>query len=1024
VFLSDISIRRPIAMGCLIIALALMGLKSAREMGLENLPKMDAPFVTITTVYPGASPEEIETDVAKRIEDAVVSIDGLKHVSSSCMENVCQTMLEFNMDVDVDIAATDVREQVDLVRSDFPEDVEDPIILKFDINAKPIITMALTGDVPVDELYDYADNELKDRLTTISGVAEVRLVGGAKREVHVLCDRRKLEARGLTSLDVHQAVANGVRTIPSGRLRDSGDEYTVKFDADFDTISAIGDLEIANENAQRCRIRDIGRSEMATEELRQSATINARDCISIRVVKKADANAVAVTEKIRKIMGELSEELPGGMELIWITDDARFIEATLHSAWSDVAVGIALTAAILFLFLYNLRSLFVVSITMPLTIVIALFFMDIAGYTLNSATLIAIGMSVGILVTNSIVVLEAIIKRLNATGHPKEAARLGAKETFVAVLASAGTNVVVLFPLSMLEGKMGMFITPLAVTMLLMTVVSLFISFTLTPMLCSLLLKPRRPDRRTILNRVEDAWNAGFDRAINAYRTVLGFTEKHRIAGIAIVLIVAGILVHSLGLIGDIGTDLVANSDRGEIYVKVEYPTRYSLAETRRRLREIEKRLEGLPDLRHSLAVIGKVEGVIGQSSEGVYLAQILLKFSQRDERTLTIYDLMNDVRSRLNGYPEAITTVTVPSTIGGQNTDIELEIDGKSLEVLDGLGLRTQTLANDIHGLKDVDTSVRTGKPELRIRPNRPVLGDLGLGAVSLGLALRGNLEGLTAGTFKENDRNYDIVVKFDEREGKDQVARFQLPGVPGKPMLLGTVSHTSEDLAPIQIVRKDKRRVTKLFANLEGGKPMGTAVGELSDSIDDKAQYPPGYRYTFAGMYEVMAEAQEDLSEAMGVAIVLVVLTLAGILESFKQPALILVTLPLALIGVMYALYLAGVSLDIFAIMGCVMMVGIVVNNGILIMDQFNIHIAEGVPRHKAMISAACERFRPIVMITLAAVLGMTPLAISRGIGGELRNGIGVSSVGGIFVSGVLTLLVMPILYDLFTRRGQPSK
>ena len=1022
-FLSNAAIRRPVAMSCLIIGLALLGLNSGRKMGLEYMPKLDAPFITVVTIYPGASPEEIETDVAKRIEDVVVSIDGLKHVTSACMENVCQTLLEFQMDVDVDIAATDVREKVDLVRSDFPEDVEDPKIQKFDINAKPIITLALTGDAPVDELYDFADNELKDRLTTISGIAEVELVGGAEREVHVLADRQTLQARGLTTLDIYQAIKSGIRTVPSGRLQDKGTEYSVKFDADCDAIEEIGRLEIANDSGQRCHIADVGRIQMATDELRQQASVDGRQCVSIRVIKKAEANAVAVTERVKAALADLQGTLPGGMELVWVTDDGRFTEAMLQSAWSDVLVGILLTSGILFLFLYNLRTLVVVSISMPLTIIIGLFFMQMAGFTLNAATLMAIGMSVGILVANSIVVLEAITKRLDEGKPPKEAASLGAKETFVAVLASAGTNTVVLFPLSIMPSKIGMFIKPLALTMVIVTVVSLFISFTLTPMLCSLLLKPRDKAKRTILSRMETGWNRGLGAIINVYRMLLGFTERYRVAALLVVLGIAALLVNAGSLMKDIGFSVMSESDRGEIFVKLEYPTRYDMDNTWRRLKKVEARLADLPELKHRLMTLGKVEGILGQSSEGVYLAQFLLRFSERDERDITIESLMEMIRERLSDYPEAIVTVSRPSAIGGQSLPIEMEIAGQSLDTLDRLALGTKALAEDVPGMLDVDTTVRTGKPELRILPNRPVLADRGIPAMTVGMALRGNIEGLTAGTYKKNARNYDIVVKMDEEQGKDQVRRFQFPGEPGNPVLLETLSDITETIAPVQITRKDKQRVSKLFANLIDSKPLGTAVDELSDAIGRKVNFPPGYEYRFTGNYEFMQEAQEGFAEAMMIALVLVVLSLAAILESFRQTFLILVTLPLAIIGVLWALYIAGLSMDIFVIMGCVMMAGIVVNNAILIMDQFNRHVAEGIPRHKAMITAACERFRPILMTTVAAVLGMLPMAISRGVGAESRNGIGVSSVGGILVSGILTLILMPVLYDLFTRKKKTA-
>ncbi|MBN2398696.1 MAG: efflux RND transporter permease subunit [Deltaproteobacteria bacterium] len=1024
-FLSNAAIRRPIAMGCLIIALTLLGFNAYRTMGLEVMPKVDVPFITITTLYPGASPEEIETDVAKRIEDRMVAIDGLKHVSSSCMENVCLTMLEFNLAVDVDIAATDVREKLDLVKSDFPDGVEDPQILKYDINAKAIVQLALTGEVSVDELYDYADNTLKDRITVLSGVANVDLIGGAEREVQVLLDRNRLAARGLTSADIVQAVERGIRTIPSGRVRAGEREYAVKFDAEYDTIPAIGQLEVMNNSGQRCYLRDVGRVEMAMKELRQTSFIDGRPCIAIKVIKKADANAVRVVDRVRAAMADLQRALPGGMELVWVTDDGIFTRSMVNSAWINIAEGIVLTALILFLFLYNLRALLVVSITMPLTVIIGLFFMHLAGYTLNAPTLLAIGMSVGILVTNSIVVLEAIVKRLEETGDPKAASRLGAKEAFIAVLASAGTNCVVLFPLTTMDTLFGRFIASFALTMVILTVVSLFISFTLTPLLCSILLRRQNADSDTPLIRMERWWNRGFDRVIRGYRAVLCFNERHRWMAVLFIFVALLALVHALLLAPKLGSTTASEPDKGEVNMKIEFPTHYNLGQTVRRTKEMERRLADLPDIRHTLTMVGKVESVFGQSSEGVYMAQVLLRFTERTQREETIYDLMTAIRSRLADLPDAIVSVGMPALIGGQSSAIEMEIAGKDLALLDDLALQVLAFTQEIDGIEDPDTTVRTGKPEIRIRPNRAVLADLGIPATGIGLALRSNLEGITAGTFKKGDRSFDITVKLAEEKGKEQVPAFLFPGVEGRPITLESLGDIEETRAPVQITRKDKQRVSKLFANLDEGTPLGAAVSGISHAIDTSGSMPMGYGYSFTGQYESMVEAQQGLAEAGIIAFILVILTLAAILESFKQPVLILVTIPLALIGMIWSLALGGKTLEMFVLMGGVMLIGIVVNNAILIMDRFNTHvIEEGVPRHEAMISAACERFRPVAMITLAAVLGMLPLAFGRGIGAEIRNACGLASAGGIFISGILTVFVMPALYNLFTRRDGKQK
>ena len=1008
-------------MSCLIIGLTLLGLNSWRKMGLELMPEVDIPYITVMAVYPGASPNEIETDIAKKIEDAVGTISGLKHVSSISMEDVAFVILEFQLEMDVDVAAMDVREKLDLIKSELPVDAEDPVIQKLDVNATPIVTLGLAGDAPLDELFDYADNTLRDRISIVPGVADVEIVGGAEREVHIALDREQLAARGLSSMHVVEAMQSGVRLIPVGRIRESGTEYSVKFDADYRDIERLGDLELVSADGRRCYVRDVATVAMSTAEVRQSASVDGQPGVAVRIIKKAGANAVSVAENVREEFDDIQARLPGGMDLIWISDNGSFIEATNASAWTNVVQGVVLTALVLFFFLYNLRALLVVGITMPLTIVIGLFFMQMSGMTLNTSTLIAVGMSVGILVTNNIVVLEGIIKRLSEGAQPAEAASLGARETFIAVLASAGTNVVVLFPLAIMGSMVGKFISPLALTMFIMTVVSLFLSFTLTPMLCSLLLKPTGGERLGLLSRMEDGWNRRLSATIDAYRRALEFIDRRRWAAPALLGAVALMFVLALVVGGAAGFNLMAEPDQGEMFVKLEFPTNSSISVTEEGLRDAVQRLEDMPHLRHMLVTAGKADGMIGQSTEGVHLAQLFLRFSQRTERDESIHDLMEMARARMESFPGAMVSLSIPSMMGGASLPVQMEIAGPELATLDALAVRAQELAGDIDGLRDVDITTRPGKPELRVHPNRAILADMGMSASGLGVSLRANIAGMDAGTFKSGDRTYDIVVKYEEREGKDQIEQMAIPGPPGHPLSLSAFADVRDALAPVQISRKDKRRVTRLYSQLEEGAPLGTAMANLGDAMDTEADMPPGYEYAFVGMGEIMGEAVAAMGEAGLIGIVLVILVLAAILESFKQPILILVTLPLGLIGMLWALGLTGYSLDIFAMMGAVMMIGIVVNNAILIMDQFNVHVAEGIPAHEAMIAAATERFRPVVMITIAAVLGMLPLALASGIGGEMRNNVGIGTAGGILVSGVLTLFVMPALYNLYTRNGK---
>ena len=1022
-FLSNASVKRPVAMCCLIIALAMLGINSYRKMGLELLPQMDVPFITILTVYPGASPSDIEVDVAKRIEDAVSSIDGLKHLTSSCMENVCQNLLEFQLSVDVNVAATDVREKVDAILSEFPSGVEKPIIMKFNINAKAVATMALTGDVSVEELYDYADNSLRDKMSIIPGVANVDLLGGSQREVHVLLDRKALFAAGLTSLHVVQAIGQGISSLPAGRVKEKGAEYSIRFDAEYKSVREIEGLQVAGKNGARRYIRDLGKAQMNAEERRQSAFINGRPCIGIKVIKKADANAVKVVQEVYRAVEKLKQQLPGGMELIWITDDGAFIQASVNSTTKSIWLGVVLTAGIIFCFLYNVRSTFVVAITMPLTIVISLFFMRLIDFTLNMSTLLALGLSVGVLVTNSIVVLESVVSHLQRGEDSWTSARKGTSDVAIAVLASAGTNIVVLFPIGMMGGVVGQFFKPFAWTTLIVNAASLFISFTITPILCAFLLKQTNNDR-SLLSLIERGWNKILAHISRGYVAVLRQIGKRKWLFLTTLAFILLVFIHALSLGKKVGFSFVPPVDRAEIFVKLEYPTYISLDESVSRVKKVESLLRGLPHLKHIFTTVGKVEGVIGQASEGVYLAQILLKFSEKNERKIGINSLVQETRKRIQFYPDCIKTCSIPSLIGGEEIPIEMEIAGKEFAELDRIALTLKNITSAMPGFVSSDTSVRQGKPELRIIPRRPILSDIGAEIRDIGTMMRANLEGIKAGSFKSGTRTYDIRVKLEETPGKTQINEFIIPISADHAIILDSYAFIQERKMPVQITRSEKQRITKLLAHISANTPLGTAVDNLIREMRQKQVFPAGYTYTFRGTYERMEESVNEFLEAAILAILMTYLVLSAILESFTRPFVILTTIPLGLIGILWGLYLTGETMTIFVLLGGVMLVGIVVNNAVLVLDQTRVLRLQGIGTREAVMKAVEKEFRAVLMITLAAILGMLPLATNQGIGSEMCTGIGIASLGGIAASAFFTLLVVPLLLFRFASKATPKK
>jgi HAE1 family hydrophobic/amphiphilic exporter-1 len=1013
-FLATASVKRPVAMSALIIGLTLLGIYSYFKMNLELMPKTDLPYITIVTVYPGASPEQIETEIAKKIEDQMMTLDGLKHITSSCMENVCQTLIELNVGMDVDIAATDVREKLDLIKEDMPEDAEDSKVLKYDVNATPVANMALTGSLPLDELYDYADNKLRDKMTVIPGVADISLVGGAKREVQILLDRDRLAARGLSTLEVVQIVGEAVKTIPMGRIKDSGNEIAVEFNAEFAEVERLNDLELINHGGQTVHIRDVGQVKMGTEELRQISFVGSKPCISLKVIKRSDANAVNVVNALKSSMNKFNESLPAGMKLEWFSDDGRYIQANADSAWMNVLQGIGLTALILFLFLYNFRVLAIVAITMPLNIIISFFFMMMFDFTFNLSTLISICLSVGILVTNALVVLESIMKKFETCHDAKLAAIEGTSACTSEVLASCGTNIVVLFPIARLPGAPGLFLKPLALTMLIVTAVSLFVAFTVIPMLSSLLLK-EETNEKSWLKRIQNSFNSVLARITEKYMTVLQLFQQKKWLSVAFILVIALMIGHSLTLAKKLGSAFAPDADMAKATIKLEFPTGYSLEHTRKKTLEAVELLKGLPELQSVLINIGKVEGMIGKSSEGVYLAEINLRLSDRDRRAFGVKHFLTLAQKRFKNFTDAIVTLSVPAPVGGSAAPVKIEISGDDFVVLDQTVMDLKEKADELEGFSSTDTSARPGKPKILVTPKRNVLSENQIPVVALGTSLRGNLEGLTAATFKRGDRSYDIVVKFLEQKGIDQIEKFSFTGKNGKTVALNAYADLENTRAPVQILRKDKKRIAtfeSFLDNLSLGNAINTVIEILENGLLKK-----GYDYYASGDAEMMAEAQAGLLEAAVIAMVLVVLTLAAIMESYIQPALILCTIPPALIGMIWSLYLMGYSISVFVIMGGVMLIGIVVNNAILIVEKCN-HLVkiEKMTKQDAIIRAAGDQFRPVIMITLAAVLGMLPMAFGSGIGAELRNDIGIASAGGILSSGILSLFLIPIVYSLF--------
>ena len=1026
--LTDISIKRPVAMSCVLIALTLLGLNAYRKMALENLPKFDIPYISITTTWVGATPEDMEIEIAKRIEDAVSGLDGLKHITTICMENVCNVILEFHLQTNVDLAAVDVREKVDGVLEDFPADSKRPIIKKININATSVCTLALVGELSVDELYDYVDHTLADKFSTIPGVASVDIIGGNTMEAHIELDRKELQQAGLTSLDVVQALQTGILSIPAGRVNDSGSEISVKFDGEYKDIKDLAKVEVANANGVRRTLGSLGIIKMAPQEVRSHAFIDNRPCVVMKIIKKAEGNTVELVDRIGQRVKELRGNLPAGMEFVWFADSGEHIRNTVQNTLSDIATGIAICAVLLFLFLANVRTTLIVVITMPLTIVMSFFFMGLINYTFNLSTLLAMGLSIGVLVSNSIVVIENIIRHLSKNTDRKEAARAGTNEVAIAVTASAGTNVVVMLPIGMMSSIVGLFFTPFAMTTLILNVMSIFISLTLTPMLCSIILKPQDANaKRSLLGRLVDKWLRFQDSMGRGIAAALRLVARSRIVTMLLIAGVILALLHSFSFAGKLGVTFMETADRGKVFVKVEFPVDYNLEKTTQRILGIQKRLVDEykdKDLLHALSASGKTDSMGSSAAEAVYLSQIQLTFKDKTQRKWNIFDRINEITQMLSDETDCIITVSVEGEMGGLSNPINMEIHGDDFETLDVLGRKVSQLVQKVEGVGDVDSTVRDGKKQILVTPKRAVLSDRALTPAHIAQALRGNLEGLTPAMYKRGDRSFKIRVKFQEQPGINQVRNFMVPGEAGKPVSLESVADVSQVNIPVQINRKDKSRMVQILGTMTKDGKLGLIQQNINKGIAEGDLIPYGYSVNFAGDAEFMGEAVADFLEAAILAILLTYLTLSAILESFTRPFLIMFTLPMGIIGILWGLRLANKGISIMVMLGIVMLIGVVVNAAVLIIDKLDQLVKSGLTHREAMLQAVALTFRSVLMVILASAMGMLPMAIANGIGSELRNGIGIASTGGVLVAGALTFTALPLIYLLFTKKQVKPK
>ena len=1005
--LSDVSIKRPVFATMIIAAIVLFGIVLYQRLTVDMFPDVSFPVVTVTVTYPGASPETMESQVTKPIEEAVNGLSGVDMMRSTSLESVAIISLQFDLDKDVGTAIQEVRDRMATVQADLPDGIEAPLVQKFDVGASPVMQLAVHGSGDQAALLRYAEDSLKPSLERIEGVGGVEVVGGREREMHVWLRPEALRTYELTVDEVVRALGAQNIEVPGGRLDSSGKETVVRTDARARTAEEIGALALVTRDGTAIAVRDVATVEDGFVEQRSIARVDGKPAIAVVLRKQADANTVLVADAVRAGLPGLRQRAPAGTSIEVLLDNSTSIRGSIESVQFDLVLGAILAVAIIFIFLRDLRATLISALALPTAVIGTFAFVKVLGFTLNMMTTLALSLSIGILIDDAIVVIENIVRRRSELGEDaKTAAARGTAEIGLAVLATTLAIVAVFVPVAFMDGIVGQFFYEFGLTVAFAVLLSLFVSFTLTPMLSSRFLEGTHAAPRGLSAIIERAltWTE------RTYRKIVRWALRHRAVTLGIAV---ATLVGTCGLVPQIGFEFSPAQDTGQFLVKAELPPGTSLAEADERVGRMSDALRAMPGVATTFTTVG------GGAQEKVNTAEILITLVPKDQRAFTQQAAMEHVRTLLAGEPNALIAVEAMQTLaasgGGRNAAVQLNLRGNDLEELSAAADKVVAKLRTLPGYVDVDTTYRGGKPELDVSVNRAVAANLGITGAQIASTVRTMLAGTVATQIESDGERYDVRVQLppETRRISDPSAQPQLRTSAGKLVDLQTVAAMEEGAGPSQIEREARQRQISVLANLSGDKALGDAITEVGAVA--AAEVPPSVQIEFGGSAEALNESVASMALALLLAIACIYMILAAQFESFIHPFTIMSALPFSLIGALGGLLLSGMHMSIFAMIGLIMLMGLVTKNGILLVDFAIQRRDAGDDTKLALENAGATRLRPILMTTAAMIFGMLPVAIGHGEGGEVRAPMGVTIIGGLITSTILTLVVVPVIYSL---------
>ncbi len=1028
-----VSLHNPVFATMVMLALVVLGLFSFQRLKVDQFPNIDFPVVVITTEYPGASPEIVESEVSKKIEEGVNSIAGISALTSRSYENQSVVVIEFQLQIDGRKAAEDVREKVASLRPLLRTEVKEPRVLRFDPSSRAVWSLAVIpeGDkLNAVELTNWSEQVLKKRLENVRGVGSVTLVGGSKREINLYLQPDAMQALGITAEQVVAAVRNENQDLPVGAIRSLQQERMVQISSRMLRPEDFGRIIVARKNGTPIRLSQVATVQDGAQELENLALYNGQRTLLMSVQKSQDENTIQVVDGLIKTVAELKDQLPAGVKLEPITDNSRPIRVSVNNVRQTLIEGAILTVLIVFLFLNSWRSTVITGLTLPISLIGTFMFMQMFGFTINMITLMALSLCVGLLIDDAIVVRENIVRHVQMGKNAFNASMDGTSEIGLAVLATTLSIVAVFLPIGFMEGIIGKFFHEFGITIVAAVMISMFVSFTLDPMLSSIWHDPAIDAHgknhapvslydKTI-GRVTGWFDRSTDRLADGYQGILRWALVHKKST---VLLALGIFVASVFMTRLLGTEFVPKADFSETSVKFQTPVGTSLEATEAKARQVEAIVRSFPEVRYTVSTLNTA------NAQGKNNVNLYIRLVDRKDRSRNADQMSAVLRDRLKQVPGiAVTHAGLLDAIGG-NKQVEFSLQGPDQKELERLAVLALAKIRDIPGLVDLDSSVKPNKPVIGVRVKQDSASDLGLGTAQLAGPLRTLVAGQTVGNWRApDDQTYDVNVRLSPSARNSPQDLERLPFVvgaaaDGSPRIvrLGQVAEVSETTGSNQINRRDLMREVAINANV-----FGRAAGEVSADIRkamDSLNLPPGYRYSFGGSTKNMAESFGYALSALAMAVIFIYMILASQFKSFLQPLALMTALPLTLIGVVLALLLFRSTLSMFSIIGVIMLMGLVTKNAILLVD-FAIRAREdqtdadgrripGMARHEALLMAAKVRLRPILMTTLAMIFGMVPLAFALSEGSEQRAPMGQAVIGGVITSSLLTLVVVPVVY-----------